>query len=221
MRMIQGWTGLRTMVTALGLLAWTTARVEAAEIPNLLEYSTAGAPIVTTGVSGTNVISFEGVQDAQIDPSSNLSLGSFQVSALPAGQTTTYDNTPFQISFNPISYGGTAISNSTPITISGTLNGQITGNYQSSVQVTINPITSGSSFQLAGASSTLSVLQNDQKLLVPYSSGGVTTLEGIINTSGVLNPEAPAPEPSTVALFLSALGGLGLRKYVLSRRRRS
>jgi hypothetical protein len=214
--MTQGWTGLRTAVIALGLIAWTTTRAPAAGIPNLLDYSTAGAPIVTTGVTGTNVISFVPVTNAQVDPTSNLPLGSFQVAALPDGQTTTYSNTPFEISFIPVSYGGTAISSPTPITINGTLNGQITGNYQSSVAVKIDPVADGS-FQLAGASSTLSVLQNDQKLLVPASAGGNTTLEGIL-TTGPFNPEVPAPEPSTIALFLSTLGGLGLRKYVLSRR---
>jgi hypothetical protein len=205
---------------ALGLLAWTTTTARAAGIANLLDYSTAGAPIVTTGVTGTNVISFVPVTGAQIDPSSNLPLGSFQVAALPDGQTTTYSNTPFQITFIPISLGGTAISNPNPITVSGTLNGQITGNYQSSVAVKINPVADGS-FQLAGASSTLSVLQNDQKLLVPASAGGNTTLEGIITTTGNFNPETPLPEPSTIALFLSTVGGLGLRRYVLSRRQQS
>ena len=55
---------------------------------------------------------------------------------------------------------------------------------------------------------------------MPASAGGTTTLEGIITTSGTPNPEAPVPEPSTIALFLSTVGGLGLRKYVLARRQR-
>ena len=39
-------------------------------------------------------------------------------------------------------------------------------------------------------------------------------------TTGVPVNETPAPEPSTIALFLSTVGGLGLRKYVLARRQR-
>ena len=46
MRMTRGWTGLRTAVIALGLLAGTAPRADAAATtttPNLLEYSVAGA----------------------------------------------------------------------------------------------------------------------------------------------------------------------------------
>jgi hypothetical protein len=219
MHTTQGWSGLRTAVIALALLAWTATVVEAAPT-NLLNYSTAGAIDTSSGVSGANVISYVPITNAQIDASSNLPLGSFQVAALPSGQTTTYTNTPFSITFIPSAYSGTALSNAGTVTVSGTLNGQITGPYQSSVGVAFSPVANGS-FQLAGASSTLSMLQNDQKLLVPSSANnGVTTLEGTIKTVGG-NPEAPVPEPSTIALFLSTVGGLGLRRYVLARRQRS
>jgi len=216
MCMTRGWAGLRATVIALGLLAWTTTRLEAAAIPSLLDYGTSGT-ITLSGINGTNVISYVPVTNAEVDPSSNIPLGSFQVAALPTGQTTTYSNTPFEITFIPTSFSGTALQNSSPVTITGMLNGSLTGNYQSSVNVSFNPVSDGS-FQLAGAASTLSMLQNDQKLLVPASAGGTTTLEGIIATNGNFNPEAPVPEPSTIALFLSTVGGLGLRRYVLSRR---
>ena len=232
MRMTQGWTRLRTAVIALGLFAWTTTGAKADPISNLLDYSTAGSVDTSIGVTGTtnpvaNVISYIPVTNAQIDPTSNLPLGSFTVGPLPAGQSTTYNNTPFSITFLPSSYNNIALTatDSTPVTVKGTLNGTITGPYQSSVKVTFNPIADGA-FQLAGASSTLNLLQNDQKLLVPAggttaSSVGTTTLEGMIQTAGSPNPEAPVPEPSTIALFLSTFGGLGLRKYVLARRQRS
>jgi len=220
MRMTQGWTRLRTAVIALGLIAWTTTGAKADAISNLLDYSTAGSVDTSIGVTGANVISYIPVTNAQIDPSSNLPLGSFQVAALPTGQSTTYNNTPFSITFAPSSYNNIALTDSTPVTVTGTLSGQITGSYKSSVNVAFNPIANGA-FQLAGASSTLNMLQKDQKLLVPASAGGTTTLEGIIKTAGSGNPEAPVPEPSTIALFLSTVGGLGLRKYVLARRQRS
>ena len=76
---------------------------------------------------------------------------------------------------------------------------------------TINPIPNDT-FQLGGATSTLAGLPN-QVLLVPASAGGTTTLEGAINTVGTVNPPAPVPEPSTIALFLSTVGGLALRRY--------
>src|SRR5262249_19256595 len=135
-----------------------------------------------------------------------------------AGQTTTYANTPFSITLLPSAFNNTPLVDAKPVTIAGTLNGQITGKYQSSVSVSFKPVTG--TFPLAGATSTLNILQNDQKLLVPASAGGTTTLEGTIKTAG-LPPSAPVPEPSTVALFLSTIGGLGLRKYVVARRHRN
>jgi len=222
MRMTQGWTRLRTAVFALGLIAWTTTGAKADPIGNLLDYSTAGSVDTSIGLTGANVISYIPVTNAQIDPTSNLPLGSFQVTALPTGQSTTYNNTPFSITFAPSSFNNTPLgaTDSAPVTLTGTLNGQITGSYQSSVNVSFNPVSDGA-FQLAGASSTLNMLQNDQKLLVPASAGGTTTLEGMITTKGSFNPEVPAPEPSTIALFLSTIGGLGLRRYVLARRQRT
>jgi hypothetical protein len=220
MRMTQGWTRLRTAVIALGLFAWTTTGAKADTISNLLEYSTAGSVDTSVGVTGANVVSYIPITNAQIDASSNIPLGSFQVAPLLAGQSTTYNNTPFSITMVPASYNNTPLTDTTPVTVTGTLNGTITGKYQSSVNVAFNPISNGA-FQLAGASGTLQMAQNDQKLLVPASAGGITTLEGTIKTSGSSNPEAPVPEPSTIALFLSTVGGLGLRKYVLARRHRS
>jgi hypothetical protein len=223
MRMTQGWTRLRTAVIALGLIAWTTTGAKADAIANLLDYSTAGSVISNTGVTGANVISYIPVSDVSVSPSSNIPLGSFQVAGLPAGQTTTYDNTPFSITFSPSTYNMQPLTGSPVVTLTGVLNGTITGNYQSSVNFTFNPVTANG-FQLAGASSTLNVVQNNAQvvnpnLLVPASAGGTTTLEGTITTSG--SSEAPVPEPSTIALFLSTVGGLGLRKYVLARRQRS
>jgi hypothetical protein len=222
MHMTKGWSGLLTAVIALSLSAWTTTGVKAAPVPNLLDYGTAVVNIGPTGISGTNVVNFVPVQSAAIDPNSNVPLGEFQVTKLPDGASTTYTNTPFEINFIPTSYGSTSLTGVSPIHLSGILNGTINGNYASNVSVSFNPVADGT-FQLNGVPSTLNLQQNDQKLLVPYSAGGTTTLEGTIVTSGNPNPnpEAAAPEPSTIALFLSTLGGLGLRRYVLSRRRQN
>jgi hypothetical protein len=218
MRMTQGWIGLRTAVIALGLIACAATGANAAPI-SLLDYSTAGSVDTSVGVTGANVISYVPLTNAAINPTSNLPLGSFQVAALPDGQTTTYDNTPVSVTFVPSTYNGTTLPSTTPVTIGGVLNGTVTGSTQSSVTVMFNPVTNGS-FQLAGASSTLDMTQTSQ-LLVPSSAGnGTTTVEGFIKTTGSPG-EVPAPEPSTIALFLSTVGGLGLRKYVLARRQRS
>jgi hypothetical protein len=215
MHRTQGWNGLRFAVIALGLIVGSTTGAKADAITNLLEYSTAGSIDTSTGVTGPNVISYVPVTNATVDATSNLPLGSFQVAGIP-GQTTTYINTPFTITFAPNSYDGTALTSTNGVEVTGTLNGTINGPYQSNV--TVDNLVASGPITFTGASSTLSILQNDQKLLVPSSAGGTTTLEGIIATTGI--NEVPAPEPSTIALFLSTVGGLGLRRYVLARRQR-
>jgi len=206
---------LRTAVIALGIIAGTTTGVKA---DALLTYSTAGSVDTSVGVTGANVISYVPATSVTVDGSSNLPLGSFQVAALPVGTTTKYNDTPFSITFLPTNYNGIALTNATPEVITGTLSGTETGPYQSTVVASFNPPPSGS-FVLAGASSTLAI-SDSQKLLVPSSAGGITTVEGIITTSGS-GHEVPAPEPSTIAIFLSAVGGIGLRRFVLSRRQRN
>jgi hypothetical protein len=158
------------------------------------------------------------VTNATVDTTSNLPLGEFQVAALPTNQSTVYKDTPFSFNLLPSAYNGTTLTNFTQLSVSGVLNGTLTGNVASSVVATINPIPNDT-FQLGDATSTLTGLPN-QLLLVPASAGGVTTLEGAIATAGTINPQAPVPEPSTIALFLSTVGGLAMRRYVLARRGR-
>jgi hypothetical protein len=218
MRMTQGWTRLRTAVIALGLVACTSTGAKA---DSILGYSTAGSidtTLTADGVTGTNVISFVPITNAQVDATSNIPLGYFQVAALPSGQSTTYDNTPFSITFVPSSLNGTALASPGSVEVTGVLNGVVTGSTQSGVLATFDTLSNGS-FQLAGASSTLSIPQSGAALVPSSAGNGTTTVEGMIVTNGT--PEVPAPEPSTIALFLSTVGGLGLRKYVLSRRQRS
>ncbi len=220
MHRTQGWIGLRSAVIALGLLAYSTTSAKSDVISNSLEYSTSGGINTATGVTGPNVISYVPVTNADVSASSNLSLGSFQVAGL-TGQTTNYNNTPFTINFLPSMFNGSAISFSgtnPPPSVTGYLNGTVDGPSQTNVVVSFSPVANGSFPPLSGASSTLTMLQNEE-LLVPASAGGNTTVEGIIATSG--SPFAPIPEPSTIALFMSAVGGLGLRRYVLGRRQRA
>jgi hypothetical protein len=219
MRKTIGWTRLRNAVIALGLIAGSHDIANASPMStpaNLLSYNVAGA-IGTTGITGKNVVSFVPIVAATIDPTSNIPLGSFQVAPLPIGETTTYSNTPFSLTFVPTAFSGNSL-NETPLQLTGTLNGTLSGPYQSSVQVAFNPIVQNGFSLTSGSSSTLGLLPNDEKLLVPSSAGGNTTLEGQIVSSGL---PTPSPEPSTIALFLSMVGGLGLRKYVQGRRQQA
>jgi hypothetical protein len=213
MRMTQGWTGLRFAVIALGLFISASTSTKA---DSILGYGTAGAITATPpdGISGANVISFVPITSASVDTTSNVPLGFFQVAAEAPGSTpTTYTNTPFSITFLPQTLNSESLVNPGSVTISGVLNGVVTGANQSSVVATFNTPSSGS-FELGSTSSTLSIPQTSL-LLVPSSAGnGETTVAGVITS-------VATPEPSTIALFLSTVGGLGLRKHVLRRRQRS
>jgi hypothetical protein len=223
MRMTQGWTGLRTAVVALGLFAGASTGANA---DSILSYSTAGsidASVSNDGVTGANVISFVPITSASVDANSNLSLGFFQVAAESGSASTTYNNTPFSITYVPGSIDGNAITGQAA-TITGVLNGTVTGNNFSTVVATVTSLTSPSSQVVDGSNlvtSTLSIPQGSLFLVPSLSNNGESTAEGTVVSTGVPVNETPAPEPSTIALFLSTVGGLGLRKYVLGRRQRN
>ncbi len=225
MHMTRGWTGSRTAVLALGLLACSASHAAAAAITqdNILGYSTSGA-VGTTGITGSNVISFVPVQNAMVDTSSNISLGYFQVAGLAPGQSTKYHDTPVTLTVVPSAFNSTPV-NDTPITITAHLNGTVSGPYQSSVQVSFDPIPNAT-FAVPQGTGTLTLLKNSQELLVPSSvNNGQTTLQAQITTAAAQEgggpAPTPAPEPSTIALFLSTVGGLGLRRFVQHRRQRA
>ena len=220
--MTRGWTGLRTSVIALGMVAAVAvfapapARGDATPaggtVQSLMQYSTAGA-IGTTGISGPNVISFNsipnGVFTASSNPTgtSNFSLGEFVVAPLPDGQSTVYNNTPFRITYLTDAVGGqTPVPNDTPIQLTGVLNGTVTGSSVSTVVATFNNV--NSSFQTG---SMLNALTTDNaRFLVPSTNnGGLSTAEA----RDVIQPIPLAtPEPTSVAVFLTAITGLGLRR---------
>jgi len=225
MHRIQGWTGLRAAVIALGLVAWTATGATAAP---LVTYTTSGEVDTTFagGVSGTPVISFIPLTTTNtVDPNSgptNASLGEFYVNASAGSGTTTYNNTRFQISFVPVSYGSTSLGGDSPVVISGVLNGVVNGPSNSNVTATFDPIPNNGSFSLGGGgaasfslpTTSKGVTINTLQLVPTNTNGGITTAQGLVTLV-----EAPVPEPSTIALFLTTVGGLGLRRYVLSRRR--
>jgi hypothetical protein len=221
MQMTQGWKRLRNVAIALGLFAWagTTARAD-----GILTYGTSGFVSGTSGVSGTNVITYESITNATVDTSSNLQLGSFQVAKVTPDATTTYSNTPFDINFLPSAYNNSPLSSdstaSGTTTVSGFLNGSVSDNY-SNVVATITSVTNNP-FQLGDATSTLAGLPSTLYIVPSSSAGGTTTIQGAINTVGSVNPDSsPVPEPSSIALFLTTVGGLALRRYVVARRQRA
>src|SRR5271157_1937086 len=223
MHRIQGWTGLRAAVIALGLVAWTATGAKATP----LSYTTSGQVDTTTGVSGTNVISFVPLSsNNSVDLSTgqtNAGLGNFVISPLATGVTTTYANTPYQISFLPASYGSdTTVGSDAPVVVSGVLNGVVNGPSSSTVTATLNlnPPPNGL-ISLDGNGTAAFSLPTTTLLLAPSTSNnGTTSAQGLVTLgASQIGSVSPVPEPSTIALFLTTVGGLGLRRYVLSRRR--
>lgn len=220
MRKTRGWTGLRAAAIALGTAALLTSQARADVISSpSMRYNTAGS-IGTTGVSDAgNVITYIPVTSGSFTSPSFLNLGFFQVAPLKDGQQTVYRDTPFSLTFLPSSVAGTELTSEVkPITISGTLNGTIAGNTQSSVTARFDPIDSPS-FKTPGYEHTISITNTTLSLVPPLTGNGQTSIQA--NFTSVSNPEKPVPEPTTVALFLTTIGGIGLRKRVLARREQS
>ena len=128
MQMTQGWTRLRNVAIALGLFAWASTSAKA---DGILTYSTSGFVSGTSGVTGTNAITYESITNASVDTTSNLPLGAFQVAKLTGDiNDHHYTNTPFSFTVLPSAYNGSPLSDFTPLTITGVLNGTLTRRLQ-------------------------------------------------------------------------------------------
>jgi hypothetical protein len=237
----RGWAALRTALTAVALGAITTVQALGAStgtdststrapgLQNIFTYSTSGQVDPSQGVNGANVISFDSVPlqktadqvNSFVTPTS-FSLGAFRVGALPEGQMTTYTDTPFSITFVPQTINGDSISaDAKPVVLSGVLNGTISGSGQSDVVATMQPTgnstdpTAQQFLTTTGNGSFANTLRilSDKVALVPSTSyAGLTTVQGQVISSG-----SPIPEPTTIALFLTAAAGLGLRQRMRRR----
>lgn len=215
MRKTKGSTGLRTAVIALGLVAWTTNGAWAA----VLKYQTSTS-IDSGGVTGSSAISFvpaSGSPDVS-EGVANAALGKFVVAPLPKGQMTTYDNTKFSITFLPQALDAQPANTGKPLTFTGHLNGFLKGDSISTVTATFDK--APSTMYTVGNQTIHFKLPDSALSLVSAASGngGETTAQTQLTSKASSPSESPVPEPSTIALFLTTVGGLGLRRYVQRRR---
>ena len=236
MRKTRGWDGLRLTIATLGLCGAVAGRASAdamvssdsltpgtvtptstgtdasstggATVPLKAEmtYTTSGS-IGTTGIKGPNVISYIPEASGQIMTPSAFSLGTFIVGYMPPGTTTTYDRTPFSITYTATKVNGSDPSvNESPVTLTGFLNGTVGGPNQSDVVATFNPIDKPT-FLTDNYINTLSVLDPQVSLVPSTTNFGRTTAQAHLKVA----PAPPVPEPTTIALFLTTIAGVGLR----------
>jgi len=216
MRRTRGWTGLRTSAVALTLAAGLAS---AAQAEPLINYSTSGT-IGLTGIDGPNVISFNSVAESSYDAPSNFSLGDFLVAPLAPAVQVTYTDTPFAITYLTNSIDGTPPEpNETPISITGVLNGSVTGDGRSSVVATFNPVSiadvdadANGLLRTGDWYNSLTILDATVSLVPSTTNGGRTTAQARNEVTPVV------PEPTTIALFLTAIAGAGLRQRARARK---
>jgi hypothetical protein len=223
----RGWAGLRWTLATLSLCTLLTRAAPADAIDSTLEatatpvpaepvksdmvYGTSGS-IGMTGITGANVISFVPEAAGAFTSPSAFSLGTFVVGYLPPGQTTTYDHTPFSITYAALKVNDEEpMPNQSPITVSGFLNGTVTGPTQSDVVATFSPV-ANPTFLTGDYINKLSVLDPQVSLVPSTTNGGRTTAQAHIQVSA-----APIPEPTTIALFATTIVGLGLRRRLVRR----
>ncbi len=209
MRQTRGWNGFRTAVVALGIAALAASGADAAA---LMTYSTVGSTIDSAGVTGVGAISLNTVNSGSFTNPSSFSLGEFQVAELPEGTSTTYVNTPFHFTFqSKLIDGVEPVPNATPIVVAGALNGTVNGSNQSTVVATFDPTTIIPDFETGLYTNKLTIPDLNLSLVPSSSNGGRTTAQAYL----ISTPSAtPIPEPTTIALFLTTLAGLGLRHRV-------
>jgi hypothetical protein len=163
-----------------------------------------GGPVGSAGIDGTPVISFQGVSNGTLTSGQLFDVGQFVVGSMPAGTSTTYSNTPFQIAFTEQSVNGLAPSpNQTPVVIAGWLNGTVTAGSPLGLSVNYEPVQfpdnpfNGLPLPWIFPFQTGNLL-NDFAIANPGNGGQVI--------QAALYTEQSVPEPTTLVFFACIFG---------------
>jgi hypothetical protein len=202
----------RTWMLALVLGGLIASGAHASPTP-VYYYSTTG----DVGGLTTGPITFTGNNSS--GPSSNgtalpgaIDLGQFQSQPLPPGATLTLNETPFTINLKQWAAPspGEPITNAPDETISGVLNGSINGNNATTLMA---QITSVKQVQPGPVPLDLSSLTTASPVLINPSGigNGISGFAASVPTS-IPTSFFNIPEPTTLAMFATALVGLGFRR---------
>lgn len=210
MRTTSPWTRPLKVAFALAFAAGLARGAKAETITQQIVYRTSGS-VSTQGLTGPGAISFDS-NSYGINTPQDANLGDFRVLALPAGQSATYTNTPFSITFLPFFLRGDGSAKFTPVVLNGELNGVVNGS-TSNVVATFNPLDNGTFYNANGTMAALSLAGSSLSLSPTPSARGLVT---VFARATSVPSSAAVPEPTSAAVILAGLAGL-----VVYRRRRA
>jgi hypothetical protein len=177
-------------------------------------YSTSAS---ISGMTGNQPISFFTMPGGTLTQNNPFALGEFITNPLPATATLTYDHTPFVIDLKVGTSDGSGVYD---YKISGMLNGSITGAGSSNMFALITSIQGDD----LGTGATPPFAVTDLLIAAPLAiqapngnSSGFSTLNAVV-VPGIGLP-APAPEPTSIAVFGAALGAWAIRRRSRSKAR--
>ncbi len=185
--------------TLIALIAFLSVRVPAALAdPIQAMYSTTGT-VGTAGIDGPPVVSFSGISSGTLTAGQPFNLGDFVILVMPVNGPTTYNNTPFELTFTEHTVNGAIPSpNQTPVTLNGWLNGTVNSgsspNLVANFVITQFPATTSSPVPLT----TIEPFQTGSLLNGLYVTSWSENGQPII---GELSTERIVPEPGMIALY--------------------
>ncbi len=160
-----------------------------------------------------NGIGYYGYSNSTVLPGS-LDLGQFQTETIPIGGILTLNHTPFTINLNLAAAQGVGepVKFAPNVTVSGEINGTLSGNGVSSLEAKIASVTPSWPGPLPFDISSLTTA--NPIILAPSGVSSGSTAFSLSVPTGISPSFFSIPEPTTLAVFATALVGLGFRRWL-------